>query len=173
MSTQRGSHQFRQICFVTKLVKTCNLGTDLCCEQLGGINSWGSKASIPKCHQWLSRDRIGEVTNIQFLGKTYRSPSLQKPKRWGKSKETQIDLRVNFISTACIKKKNKKSKLKLLETNSSESYVLFLPVEYLLREPRALQITVPTVNPAALGFAVQAAAPAKWPRLGNAAPGRV
>lgn len=61
----------------------------------------------------------------------------------------------------------------MLETSSSESQVLFLPLEYLLHKAHALQITVPTVNPEALGFAAQLAAAAKCPRLGSAAGGRV
>lgn len=82
MSTQRDSHQFRQICFVTNLVKTPDLGAELHSEWPGGINSQGSKALIPKSHQWLSRDRTQKVkchwpTSI-FLHKGYRSPWLQK-----------------------------------------------------------------------------------------------
>lgn len=61
----------------------------------------------------------------------------------------------------------------MLETNKSESYILFLPLEYLLPKICTLQTALPTINPPALCFAVHFAATSKWPRLGKVTQERV
>lgn len=106
MSTQRGSRQFRQICFVTNLVKTWDPGVELCSEWLKGINSsfidsspWGGHQRprvADQCPSFLAKRKVSMAPKPKTRGETQRpggyfiavAQTLHQAKQTKKKKKT-------------------------------------------------------------------------------------
>lgn len=96
-------------------------------------------------------------TNVHLSWQNIRSPWLQNPKSRGESQDLGVKVLVWL----------KLGIKKMLEPNSSESCILLLSLEYLLRGIHESQIALPNINPLVQHFTVHSAAELKWLRLGN------